>query len=298
MPERYNKHLKLKEYEILIHQCAEKIVEMETGLFRQVCQQIAQMTEDVMGSAQALAKLDVYTSFADIAVNNGYSRPKWNNGEIISIKGGRHPIVECSMERENFIANDTFLCNDDDQLIILTGPNMSGKSTYLRQVALIVLLAQIGSFIPADSATIGIVDRIFTRIGAQEDLATGQSTFMVEMVETANILNNATPKSLIILDEVGRGTSTYDGLSIAWAVVEFIHNNPKIKSKTLFATHYHELVKLAEILPRVKKILIYLLQRNNGKSCFLRKVVPGGADKVTVSSCSIGRVASSCSSQG
>ena len=268
----------LKEYESLILNAQEKIQEIESGLFKQVCSQIAQMTDDIMRSAQALAELDVFSSFADVAVNYTYKRPVLNNGNTITIKGGRHPVVENSMGRDQFIANDTYLCNDDDQLIILTGPNMSGKSTYLRQVALIVLLAQIGSFIPADSATIGIVDRIFTRIGAQEDLATGQSTFMVEMVETANILNNATPKSLIILDEVGRGTSTYDGLSIAWAVVEFIHNNPGLRSKTLFATHYHELIKVADILPRVRNFNIAVTE-SKGTVVFLRKVVPGGADK-------------------
>jgi DNA mismatch repair protein MutS len=179
---------------------------------------------------------------------------------------------------DGFVPNDTYLCNKDTQLIILTGPNMSGKSTYLKQVALIVLLAQIGSFVPVDIATIGIVDRIFTRIGAQEDLAAGQSTFMVEMVEAANILNNATSKSLIILDEIGRGTSTYDGLSIAWAVAEFIHNHPRLRAKTLFATHYHELVELASFLPRVKNFNVAVTEEE-GKVIFLRKVVPGGADK-------------------
>ena len=187
-------------------------------------------------------------------------------------------MVERNLGSDGFIPNDTYLCNKDTQLIILTGPNMSGKSTYLKQVALIVLLAQLGSFVPADSATIGVVDRIFTRIGAQEDLAAGQSTFMVEMVEAANILNNATPKSLIILDEIGRGTSTYDGLSIAWAVAEFIHNHPRLRAKTLFATHYHELVELASFLPRVKNFNVAVTEEE-GKVIFLRKVIPGGADK-------------------
>ena len=186
--------------------------------------------------------------------------------------------MERSLGGDGFVPNDTYLCNKDTQLIILTGPNMSGKSTYLKQVALIVLLAQIGSFIPADSATIGIVDRIFTRIGAQEDLAAGQSTFMVEMVEAANILNNATSQSLVILDEIGRGTSTYDGLSIAWAVAEFIHNHPRLRSKTLFATHYHELVELSSLLPRVKNFNVAVAEEE-GKVIFLRKVVPGGVDK-------------------
>jgi DNA mismatch repair protein MutS len=178
----------------------------------------------------------------------------------------------------DFVPNDTCLSNDDTQLIILTGPNMSGKSTYLRQVALIVLLAQTGSFVPANSATIGLVDRVFTRIGAGEDIAAGQSTFMVEMIETANILNNATPRSLIILDEIGRGTSTYDGLSLARAVAEYIHNYPKLGAKTLFATHYHELVELAGFLPRVKNFNVAVIEER-GKVIFLYKIVPGGVDK-------------------
>jgi len=213
-----------------------------------------------------------------VAVRYGYVRPELTTGDVIAINGGRHPMVETSLGTDSFIFNDTYLCNQDTQLIILTGPNMSGKSTYLKQVALIVLLSQIGSFVPADSATIGIVDRIFTRIGAQEDLAAGQSTFMVEMVEAANILNNATPKSLVILDEIGRGTSTYDGLSIAWAVAEFIHNHPRLRAKTIFATHYHELVELASLLPRVKNFNVAVTE-DEGEVIFLRKVVPGGADK-------------------
>ncbi|TRZ94194.1 MAG: DNA mismatch repair protein MutS, partial [Dehalococcoidia bacterium] len=212
------------------------------------------------------------------AVNYGYVRPKLTAGKDINIVEGRHPVVERTLGDGCFVSNDTALSNDDCQLIILTGPNMAGKSTYLKQVALIVLLAQIGSFVPVDSATIGIVDRIFTRIGAQEDLAAGQSTFMVEMVEAANILNNATAQSLVILDEIGRGTSTYDGLSIAWAVAEFIHNHPRLRSKTLFATHYHELVELASFLPRVKNFNVAVTEEE-GKVIFLRKVVPGGVDK-------------------
>ncbi len=187
-------------------------------------------------------------------------------------------MVERSLIDSNFVPNDTFLSNDDTQLIVLTGPNMSGKSTYLRQVALIVLLAQIGSFVPADSATIGVVDRIFTRIGAGEDIAAGQSTFMVEMVESANILNNATPRSLIILDEIGRGTSTYDGLSIARAVAEYIHNCPQLGAKTLFATHYHDMVELADFLPRVKNFNV-AVSEEGGEVTFLYRIVPGGVDK-------------------
>jgi DNA mismatch repair protein MutS len=268
----------LKEYESVILNAQERIVELETSIFRQVCQQVAGSGERILASAKALAEIDVFAALAEVASRYGYTRPELIADDAISIKEGRHPVVERSLGSDGFIPNDSYLCNKDTQLIILTGPNMSGKSTYLKQVALIVLLAQIGSYVPADSATIGIVDRIFTRIGAQEDLAAGQSTFMVEMVEAANILNNATPKSLIILDEIGRGTSTYDGLSIAWAVAEFIHNHPRLRAKTLFATHYHELVELAGFLPRVKNFNVAVTEEE-GKVIFLRKVVPGGADK-------------------
>jgi len=268
----------LKEYESVILNAQERIVELETAIFRQVCQQIAGIGEKILSSARALAQIDVFASLAEVAVRYSYARPELTAEDAITIKGGRHPVVERSLGSDGFIPNDTYLCNKDTQLIILTGPNMAGKSTYLKQVALIVLLAQIGSYVPADSATIGVVDRIFTRIGAQEDLAAGQSTFMVEMVEAANILNNASPKSLIILDEIGRGTSTYDGLSIAWAVAEFIHNHPRLRAKTLFATHYHELVELASFLPRVKNFNVAVTEEE-GKVIFLRKVIPGGADK-------------------
>jgi len=268
----------LKEYEAVILNAQERIIELETAIFRQVCQQIAAFGDKILASARALAEIDVFAGLAEVAVRYGYARPELTAEDAISIRGGRHPVVERNLGSDGFIPNDTYLCNKDTQLIILTGPNMSGKSTYLKQVALIVLLAQIGSYVPADSASVGIVDRIFTRIGAQEDLAAGQSTFMVEMVEAANILNNATPKSLIILDEIGRGTSTYDGLSIAWAVAEFIHNHPRLRAKTLFATHYHELVELAGFLPRVKNFNV-AVSEEEGRVIFLRKVVPGGADK-------------------
>ena len=268
----------LKEYESIILNARDRMVELETIIFRQVCQQIASTGEQVLASAEALARIDVFCSLAEVAVTYNYTRPKLTDGNVIKIIGGRHPTVEMNLGSGGFVPNDTYLCNEATQLVILTGPNMSGKSTYLRQVALIVLLAQIGSFVPADSVTIGIVDRVFTRIGAQEDLASGQSTFMVEMTETANILNNATPRSLVILDEIGRGTSTYDGLSIAWAVAEFIHNHPERGAKTLFATHYHELVELASLLPRVKNFNVAVTEEK-GKVIFLRKIVPGGADK-------------------
>jgi len=268
----------LKEYESLISNAQEKIAELEAAIFRQVCQQVSAVGEQILSTAKAVAHVDAFCSLAEVAVRNTYIKPILTNNDIIDIKEGRHPVVERSIGKDNFIPNDTYLCNKDNELIILTGPNMAGKSTYLRQVALIVLLAQIGSFVPASLATIGIVDRIFTRIGAQEDLAAGQSTFMVEMTETANILNNATPYSLIILDEIGRGTSTYDGLSIAWAVVEFIHNHPKLGAKTLFATHYHELVELASILPRVKNLNVAVAEEGD-KVIFLHKIVPGSADR-------------------
>jgi DNA mismatch repair protein MutS len=268
----------LKEYESLILNAQEKIADLESAIYRQLCQQISTAGEQILATARAIAEIDVVCSLAEVAVRHGYVKPTLTREDSIDIKEGRHPVVEQSIGRDNFVPNDAYLCNKDNQLIILTGPNMSGKSTYLRQVALIILLAQIGSFVPADSASIGIVDRIFTRIGAQEDLAAGQSTFMVEMTEAANILNNATPRSFIILDEIGRGTSTYDGLSIAWAVAEFIHNHPDLGTKTLFATHYHELVDLAGILPRVKNFNVAVAEEGD-KVILLHKIVPGGTDR-------------------
>jgi len=268
----------LKEYESLILGAQEKIMALETAIFQQVCQQISAVSEQILATARAIAQIDVFCSLAEVAVHNNYVKPTLASDDVIDIKGGRHPVVERSIGSDDFVPNDTYLSTKDNQLIILTGPNMSGKSTYLRQVALIALLAQIGSFAPADSANIGIVDRIFTRIGAQEDLAAGQSTFMVEMTETANILNNATLHSLIILDEIGRGTSTYDGLSIAWAVAEFIHNHPELGAKTLFATHYHELVDLANTLPRVKNFNVAVAEEGD-KVIFLHKIIPGGTDR-------------------
>jgi DNA mismatch repair protein MutS len=268
----------LKEYESLILNAQEKIADLESAIFRQLCEQIGSMGEQILATAGGIAQIDVVCSLAETAARRDYSRPTLTSGDAIDIKGGRHPIVEQSIGRDNFVPNDAYLSNSDNQLIILTGPNMSGKSTYLRQVALIILLAQIGSFVPADSAGIGIVDRIFTRIGAQEDLAAGQSTFMVEMTEAANILNNATSRSFVILDEIGRGTSTYDGLSIAWAVAEFIHNHPELGTKTIFATHYHELVDLADILPRVKNFNVVVAEEGD-RVIFLHKIVPGGTGR-------------------
>ncbi len=268
----------LKEYESLILNAESRIAELESATFRQVCRQVSGWSERVLGVAAALAQIDVLSAFAEGAARYGYVRPELTTDDSISISGGRHPVVERALVDEQFVPNDISLSNRDAQLIILTGPNMAGKSTFLRQVAIIVLLAQIGSFVPADSAAIGLVDRIFTRVGLQDDLVTGQSTFMIEMLETANILNNATSRSLIILDEIGRGTSTYDGLSIAQAVAEFIHNHPRLGAKTLFATHYHELVGLSGFLPRVKNLNV-AVSEEGGKVVFLRKIIPGGADK-------------------
>jgi DNA mismatch repair protein MutS len=266
----------LKEYESLILNAKERIIELETDIFHRVCRQLAGESEKLLTLAQVVAELDVFAALAEAAVRYGYIRPVLNDGNEIVIKEGRHPVVERSLGIGSFVANDVHLSNDASQIIVLTGPNMSGKSTYLKQVAIITLMAQIGSFVPAKEATIGLVDRIFTRIGAREDMASGQSTFMVEMVETANILNNATEKSLIILDEIGRGTSTYDGLAIARAVTEYIHN--KIGAKTIFATHYHEMVEVASYLPRVRNFNVAVVEEN-GNVVFLREVRPGGVDK-------------------
>jgi len=267
----------LKEYESMILNAQERMSQLEASIFQRVCRQVATVSERILAVAQALAALDVFSSLAEVAVRYNYVRPELNNDNKIIITQGRHPVVERNPDI-SFVPNDAYLSNDDTQLIVLTGPNMSGKSTYLRQVALIVLLAQMGSFVPASSATMGLVDRVFTRIGAGEDIAAGQSTFMVEMVETANILNNATPRSLIILDEIGRGTSTYDGLAIARAVVEYIHNYSKLGAKTLFATHYHELIEMASFLPRVKNFNVSVIEER-GKVIFLYKIVPGGVDR-------------------
>ncbi|MBN2240127.1 MAG: DNA mismatch repair protein MutS [Dehalococcoidales bacterium] len=268
----------LKEYESTILNARDRVAELESGLYQRITRQVATAGIRILAVAEALANTDVLASLAETAVRYAYCCPELNDGNLISITDGRHPVVERNLTDTDFVPNDTTLSNDDSQLIILTGPNMAGKSTYLKQVAVIVLLAQIGSFVPARTAEIGIVDRVFTRVGAREDLAAGQSTFMTEMVETANILNNATSRSLLILDEIGRGTSTYDGMSIARAVAEYIHNHPGLGSKTLFATHYHEMVELADVLPRVKNYNIAVTEEK-GKVIFLRKILPGGVDK-------------------
>jgi len=267
----------LKEYESLILNAQERILDIEARLFRQVCDQVAAAAERLLSTARALAHLDVYAALAEVAIRNNYVRPVLTDGGEIEIVAGRHPVVELTRREEPFVPNDARL-SQEEEILIITGPNMSGKSTYLRQVALIVLMAQIGSFVPADEARLGLVDRIFTRIGAQDEIWAGQSTFMVEMIEMANILHHATNRSLLILDEIGRGTSTYDGMSIAWAVVEYIHNHPRLRAKTLYATHYHELTELASLLPRVRNYNVAVAEEGDSV-IFLHKIVPGGADR-------------------
>jgi DNA mismatch repair protein MutS len=268
----------LKEYETIVLNARERMSELEHALFRQVCAQIASDRQRVAQTADVIANADVVAALAEVAVQNKYVRPVLDDSRSISVTGGRHPVVEEIRTDVPFTPNDVALSSDDSQIVILTGPNMAGKSTYLRQVALIVLLAQIGSFVPADTARIGLVDRIFTRVGAQDDLAAGQSTFLVEMLETANLLTQSTGRSLLILDEVGRGTSTYDGLAIAQAIVEYIHNHPRLGARTVFATHYHELTELANVLPRVRNYRMDV--REEGTEVhFLHRVVPGGADR-------------------
>jgi DNA mismatch repair protein MutS len=266
----------LKEMETLILNAEERQVEVETRIFREVCARIAARAPALLETARAVARLDVAAALAEVAVRNRYVRPELTEENVLEIVGGRHPIVEQTLS-EPFVPNDLYL-DEETRILIITGPNMAGKSVYIRQNALIVLMAQMGSFVPAERARIGIVDRIFTRIGAQDEVASGQSTFMVEMVETANILNNATPRSLLILDEIGRGTSTYDGISIAWAVVEYLHNHPQRRARTLFATHYHELVELADRLPGVQNVNLAVAEEG-GQIVFLHRVVPGGADR-------------------
>ncbi len=266
----------LKEREALILGAQERMLELEQRLYREVLAQVADAAPTLRRVSRTVAYLDVTAALADVAVRNGYVRPEIADDQVLEIKGGRHPVVERSLD-EPFVPNDLRL-TPEESIMILTGPNMSGKSTFLRQAAIITLMAQIGSFVPAEQAHIGLVDRIFTRIGAADEIHRGQSTFMVEMVELSNILHHATPRSLLILDEVGRGTSTYDGLAIAWAAVEYIHNHPRLRARTLFATHYHELIDLAEQLPHVTNYNVAVAEEGENV-VFLHKVVPGGADK-------------------
>jgi DNA mismatch repair protein MutS len=268
----------LKEYENRIVGALDKSVALEYEIFCRLRDAVVTETDRIQATAEAIAEVDALASLADRALALNYSRPRIEDGDILEIRGGRHPVVERISAAERFVPNDTLLDNRNNQLLIVTGPNMAGKSTYIRQVALIVILSQMGSFVPAESARVGIADRVFTRVGASDDLARGRSTFMVEMQETAYILNAATPRSLVVLDEIGRGTSTFDGISIAWAVAEYLHNSAEVKARTLFATHYHELTDLALTMKGVKNYSI--LVREQGDSVvFLRRIVPGAADK-------------------
>ncbi|HYE95683.1 MAG TPA: DNA mismatch repair protein MutS, partial [Rubricoccaceae bacterium] len=278
----------LKEYEEKILTAEEKMGELEAQLFQELRLQVAEAVEPIQRNARTLAMLDTFAALAEVADKQGYVRPEVDGSAVLEIVDGRHPVVEQSLPAgEAFIPNTVRMAAPVEgseaeaealgQILVITGPNMAGKSVVLRQTGLIVLLAQVGSFVPAARARIGVVDALFTRVGASDNLAAGESTFLVEMNETANILNNATARSLILLDEVGRGTSTFDGLSIAWAVVEHLHEHPEVAARTLFATHYHELNALADRLPRVKSYRIQV-QEHDGRVVFLRTLVPGGAD--------------------
>ncbi len=267
----------MKEYETLVLNAEERIREIELRLFKETCSALSGRAAHLLHTARTLAELDCLSALAEVAALAGYVRPKVSDDLTFDIRDGRHPVVESSLKGERYIPND-IIFEPGEIARVITGPNMSGKSTFLRQAAIIGLMAQMGSFVPADSAKIGLVDRIFTRIGAQDEIHAGQSTFMVEMIETANILHHATQRSLLILDEIGRGTSTYDGVSIAWAVVEYIHNHPRLRAKTLFATHYHELTQLADLLPGVRNYNVAITEAE-GKVVFLHKIIPGGADR-------------------
>ncbi len=266
----------LKEIEEKILGAKEKLIDLEYDLFCKIREEVALQVIRIQKTASIISILDVLCSFATVAINNNYVKPKITEDGIIDVKNGRHAVVEKALKNEQFIPNDAFLNNTTDRFLIITGPNMAGKSTYMRQIAIITYMSQLGSFVPADSATISIVDRIFTRIGASDDLATGQSTFMVEMKELSNILENATKNSLVILDEIGRGTSTYDGLAIAWSTVEYMTD--KVGAKTLFATHYHELIELESKIEGVKNYSIEVKEKGD-EVIFLRKIVAGGADE-------------------
>ncbi|HEY9077368.1 MAG TPA: DNA mismatch repair protein MutS [Anaerolineaceae bacterium] len=267
----------MKEYETLVLNAEDRIREIEGKLFKDICTRLSTFREQLLSTAQVISVLDSLASLAEAAALGGYTRPEVGEDNRLEIRDGRHPVVERSLSGERFVPNDAIF-EPGEIIRIITGPNMSGKSTFLRQVALIVLMAQMGSFVPAAYAHIGLVDRIFTRIGAQDEIHAGQSTFMVEMIETSNILHHATSRSLIILDEIGRGTSTYDGVSIAWAVVEYIHNHPSLRARTLFATHYHELTQLSDILPGVRNYNVAVTEAGS-KVVFLHKIVAGGADR-------------------
>lgn len=268
----------LKDQESRVLGAQERIKDVEYRIFCDLRERVVRFAQAIQRIARAVATLDVLANLAHVAQRRDYTRPHVEEDDVIEIRGGRHPVLETLLDGERFVPNDTLLDTAENQVLVLTGPNMAGKSTYIRQVALLVLMAQMGAFIPAERARIGLTDRIFTRVGASDELARGQSTFMVEMCETANILNNATAKSLIVLDEIGRGTSTFDGISIAWAVAEFLHNTHWVKARTLFATHYHELTDLALTLPGVKNFNVAVREWND-RIMFLRRIVAGGTDK-------------------
>jgi DNA mismatch repair protein MutS len=268
----------LQEHEYRVLHAQELEAELETTLLRQLCTQAVAEAERILATAAAMAVIDVSAGLAEVATRYGYVRPVVDDGDEIVIRDGRHPVVERMLPEGTFVPNDVVLSSSDAQVIMLTGPNMAGKSTYLRTVALIVLMAQTGSFVPAREARIGTVDRLFSRVGALDDIAAGHSTFMVEMLETAAMLHQSTGRSLLIFDEIGRGTSTYDGMAIARAVAEFVHNRPEAKARTLFATHYHELTALAETLPRVRNFNVAVAEEGGG-IVFLHRILPGGADR-------------------
>ncbi|MCK6648905.1 MAG: DNA mismatch repair protein MutS, partial [Bacteroidia bacterium] len=267
-----------KQYEEKILGAEEKIMALEARLFNDVIIALTDYIPVIQLNAALIGRLDCLLSFAGIAQKNNYVRPHILDSKVLDIKDGRHPVIEKQLPvGEEYIANDVYLDNETQQIIMITGPNMSGKSALLRQTALIVLMAQMGSFVPAKHANIGIVDKVFTRVGASDNISSGESTFMVEMNETASILNNLSDRSLILLDEIGRGTSTYDGISIAWAIAEFIHEHPTAKAKTLFATHYHELNEMTQTMKRIKNFNVSVKEINN-KVLFMRKLVPGGSE--------------------
>ena len=267
-----------KKYEEKILGAEEKIISLESEIFASLVESLVGHISTIQSNANAIARADCLLSFANVAKDNNYIRPSISDSDVLDIKNGRHPVIETQLPPdEPFIANDVYLDSDTQQIIVITGPNMAGKSALLRQTALITLMAQIGCFVPADSAQIGLVDKIFTRVGASDNISLGESTFMVEMNEAANILNNLSERSLILFDELGRGTSTYDGISIAWAIVEYIHEHPTARAKTLFATHYHELNEMAKSFKRIKNYNVAVKEIDN-KVIFLRKLVPGGSE--------------------
>jgi len=268
----------LKEYEEKILGAEDKILILETQLYTELVQALSEFIPAIQVNANQIARLDCLLSFANVARENNYIRPVIEDNDVLDIRQGRHPVIEKQLPiGEKYIANDVMLDSSSQQIIIITGPNMAGKSALLRQTALITLLAQIGSFVPAESAHIGLVDKIFTRVGASDNISVGESTFMVEMNEAADILNNLSPRSLVLFDELGRGTSTYDGISIAWAIVEHIHEHPKAKARTLFATHYHELNEMEKSFKRIKNYNVSVKEVDN-KVIFLRKLERGGSE--------------------